>query len=62
MMQACEALDYAQRAVDIRGEPLGLIHRNISPESLKLDEEGYLRVIDFGLSTFAHAEDATLPG
>ena len=60
--QACEAIDYAQRAVDIGGNPLGLVHRNISPESIKVDEEGYLRVIDFGLSKFAKAEDATLPG
>ena len=62
LLQACEALDYAQRAVDIAGEPLRLVHRNISPESIKVDEEGYLRVIDFGLSKFAQAEDATLPG
>ncbi|MEC9464715.1 MAG: protein kinase, partial [Myxococcota bacterium] len=34
LLQACEALDYAQRARDIGGEPLKLVHRNISPESI----------------------------
>ncbi|MEP6862317.1 MAG: serine/threonine-protein kinase [Deltaproteobacteria bacterium] len=57
MLQLLEALDYAHTKTDDQGQPLGLVHRDVSPSNLLVAPSGHLKVIDFGI---AKAQSSTL--
>lgn len=44
------ALDYAHRAVDARGLPLGVVHRDVSPSNVLISFEGEVSLCDFGIA------------
>jgi serine/threonine protein kinase len=51
LIQLCDALDYAHsRCDDDTGEPLHLVHRDVSPSNLLVTKSGHLKVIDFGIA------------
>lgn len=45
-----KGLDYAHRRCDRRGEPLNLVHRDISPTNILLSREGEVKIADFGVA------------
>jgi serine/threonine-protein kinase len=60
--EVLEALDYAHRATDPNtGEPLNLIHRDVSPQNFMVGIEGDVKLIDFGLAASTLKEQATQP-
>jgi eukaryotic-like serine/threonine-protein kinase len=52
--QAADALDAAHRQ--------GVVHRDVKPANLMLDEQGNVRVADFGIASAADMESLTLTG
>ncbi len=53
MSGVCEALHYAHNAVDARGQPLSLIHRDVSPQNILVSLEGMSKLLDFGVAKAA---------
>jgi serine/threonine-protein kinase len=54
------ALDYAHRALDHNGTPLGVVHRDVSPANILISLEGEVRLCDFGIAR-AFAPEAPDP-
>jgi serine/threonine-protein kinase len=47
---ACAGLHYAHDRRTPSGEPLGLVHRNVSPQNLFVTFDGAVKLLDFGLA------------
>jgi serine/threonine protein kinase len=45
-----EGLDYAHSKKDENGEPLHVIHRDISPQNILVSYDGEVKIIDFGIA------------
>ncbi len=63
--RACDALDYAHRKHDLRGTPLRVVHRDVSPANVLVGFDGSVRIIDFGIAQAAlriRREDQVLRG
>jgi eukaryotic-like serine/threonine-protein kinase len=59
--QINEALGYAHRKVGADGMPLGIVHRDVSPQNVMVSYEGEVKVIDFGLAKSTARSKQTLP-
>ena len=56
--ETCKALDYAHRLKNYKGEPLNIVHQDISPSNVVVSFQGDIKVVDFGIAkTSAFAND-----
>jgi len=62
LSEAAEGLHYAHFAEDSVGRPLGIIHRDVSPQNILLSFGGDVKVIDFGLAKAANRLSQTKDG
>jgi eukaryotic-like serine/threonine-protein kinase len=56
---ALHGLHAAHEATDEHGKPLGLVHRDVSPQNILVGVEGIARVLDFGVAMAAGRAQAT---
>jgi serine/threonine protein kinase len=60
--QACAGLHYAHEQHLPDGTPLGIIHRDVSPQNLILTFEGHVKVVDFGIAKAEGRQHRTRAG
>lgn len=62
MSGALQGLHAAHEARDERGENLGLVHRDVSPQNILIGADGLTRVLDFGVAKAAGRVHTTREG
>jgi serine/threonine protein kinase len=48
--RVCAALESAHRKKDDRGQPLQIVHRDVSPQNILISFEGEVKLTDFGIA------------
>ena len=61
-MEVCKGLQYAHTRKDDNDEPLGVIHRDITPSNILLSYDGEVKVADFGIAKAASRQGGTQAG
>jgi eukaryotic-like serine/threonine-protein kinase len=62
MSDVLTGLDAAHDAVDCAGQPLGLVHRDVSPHNILVGTDGAARIVDFGIAKAAWRSHVTQHG
>ncbi|WP_224247527.1 serine/threonine protein kinase [Hyalangium gracile] len=60
--EAASGLDYAHKARDAQGQPLRLVHRDVSPQNILVGFDGAVKIIDFGVAKAAGSGHQTATG
>ena len=61
-VQACEGLHHAHNLKGPDGQPLGVVHRDISPGNLFVTADGIVKVLDFGIAKIQNQSHKTTTG
>ena len=63
LVPALHGLHAAHEATDDEGHPIGLVHRDFSPQNIMVSSEGHAKLLDFGIAkarTHVHVTSAGL--
>jgi len=62
VMKICEGMDYAHKLTDMHGNPLHLIHRDLTPHNIFITYDGKVKVFDFGVAKAEMLDNKTKVG
>ncbi|HET6612329.1 MAG TPA: protein kinase [Kofleriaceae bacterium] len=57
VQQVAKGLDYAHRKTDEAGLPLGIVHRDVSPQNVLVSHDGAVKIVDFGIARARHVHE-----
>ncbi len=60
--QSAAALQHAHKATNRAGKPLGIVHRDVSPQNILISTAGDVKVVDFGIAKAADSSTHTRAG
>lgn len=60
--EAAKGLSYAHKLTDFAGRPVGLVHRDVSPQNILVTYEGGVKIVDFGIAKAATKVSQTRAG
>src|SRR5688572_5783532 len=55
---ACEGLYHAHQKHDLYGNPLNIVHRDVTPENIMVSFDGTVKVLDFGIAKAANSVES----
>ena len=58
----CEGLYYAHTKTDSSGNPLNIVHRDVTPENIMVSFDGGVKILDFGIAKAGTLFDSEKPG
>lgn len=60
--EICKGLDYAHSKRDDHGQPLNIVHRDVSPQNILISFESETKIVDFGIAKAAMNVSHTTAG
>ena len=60
--EVCRALSYAHGRTAADGKPLGIVHRDVSPQNVLISEQGEVKLTDFGIAKAMNKRERTATG
>jgi serine/threonine-protein kinase len=58
----CEGLYFAHQKADLYGQPLDIVHRDVTPENIFVSFDGTVKILDFGIAKAANQLEQTRAG